>query len=173
MKISRTAIIYANAMLETSTDCDAVLKNFEEIQTILNNSQDLYQCLTSPSIPLEQKMSLIDEIFKYDKNIVNFLKILTEKNHISIFNQITEAYRNKTDEIKGIKNITIISAIELDSEYKTKVIDKLSKKLNKTIKPVWEVNSEIIGGLIYKIDEDFIIDTSIKNKLDKLIKGRI
>ena len=46
---------------------------------------------------------------------------------------------------------------------------KLKIKLNKEIIVEWGVDSEIIAGLIFNIDE-LIIDNSVQHKLDDLSK---
>ena len=63
----------------------------------------------------------------------------------------------------------MVSAIELSEEEKQQVVQKLENKLNKTVQPDWELDNDIIAGLVIKIDDD-VIDMSIKNRLAKLKK---
>ena len=62
----------------------------------------------------------------------------------------------------------------MSDENKDKIINKLTHKLGKNIIAEWIVNEDIVGGLLIQIDDN-IIDTSVKNKLEKLskIKGNI
>ena len=71
--------------------------------------------------------------------------------------------------MNNIKRVEIVSAVELSDEQKQKTIEKLHIRLNKEVKVNWALDTNIIGGLVIKIDDD-IIDTSLKNKLDKLSK---
>ena len=73
-----------------------------------------------------------------------------------------------------MKSVKIVSAIELNEDYKNLIITKLSAKLKKNIHADWQINSDIIAGLVIYVD-DHVIDTSIKNKLDSLskIKGNL
>ncbi|MCD7740132.1 MAG: F0F1 ATP synthase subunit delta, partial [Candidatus Gastranaerophilales bacterium] len=61
----------------------------------------------------------------------------------------------------------VISAIELEESQKNKIIEKLEYKLTKKVIPQYQVNPDIIGGLIFKID-DKTIDCSIKTKFDNM-----
>ena len=67
------------------------------------------------------------------------------------------------------KKVEIVSAIKLNFEAKTNVLFKLEHKLNCEIVPDWQVDEDIIAGLIFKFD-DFVIDTSVRNKVENLSK---
>ena len=100
---------------------------------------------------------------------MDFMKILIEKKRFKEFSQIYRAYIDKLNEIYNIQPVTIISAIELSEKDKLQVIQKLENKLQKTVKPDWELDNDIIAGLVIKIDDN-VIDMSIKNRLAKLKK---
>lgn len=173
-QISQTAKTYADALIETNQSNDDILKDLETVSKIINSSNDLKTVLNTPAVPVEQKINIIDDIFKsqVNQNILNFLKILAEKKRFNEFEEIFQAFKNKLDEAQEIKRITVISAIELSDEYKTRITDKLKEKLQKNIYADWQVDSEIIGGLIIRIDDN-VINTSIKNKLENLSKNII
>jgi F0F1-type ATP synthase delta subunit len=52
--------------------------------------------------------------------------------------------------------------------------NRIAEKLQKDVKVEWGVDSDIIAGLVFNIN-DTVVDNSIKHKLDKLteeiIKG--
>lgn len=173
-QISQTAKTYADALIETNQCNDDILKDLETVAKIIESSNDLKTVLNTPAVPVEQKIEIIDDIFKsqISQNILNFLKILAEKKRFNEFEEILQAFKNKFDEIQGIKRITVISAIELSDEHKNRITDKLKEKLQKNIYADWQVDNEIIGGLIIHIDDN-VINTSIKNKLENLSKNII
>lgn len=173
-QISQTAKTYADALIETNQSNDDILKDLETVSQIIENSNDLKTVLNTPAVPVEQKIEIINDIFKsqVSQNILNFLKILAEKKRFNEFEEIFQAFKNKFDKIQGIKRVTVISAIELSDEYKTRITDKLKEKLKKNIYADWQVDSEIIGGLIIRIDDN-VINTSIQNKLENLSKNII
>ncbi len=152
---------YANSL------SDGGLNDLQTVMTILESSNELNTVLTSPII--HKKQEIIDEVFKNEigSEVLNLLKILADKGRFSEFKNIFEEYKKLQDEKNGVKSVTVISAIELKDEYKSQITDALAKRINKKINAAWQINPEIIGGLVVKIDDD-IIDTSIKNKLDNL-----
>ena len=178
MIISQTAKTYAKGLIQSgNTDSyNSLSGDLDKVKNIVNNSTDLKSVLNSPAVTVEQKCLIIEDVFKneIDQNSVNFLKLLAEKGRFAQLEEIIEAFNEELDDINHIKHVKVVSAIELTQNYKDKITLKLKEKLNYDIKATWEVNSDIIGGLVIYIDDN-TIDTSIKNKLDKLsnIKGNI
>lgn len=175
-QISLSAKNYSEALIELVKDnvmsYEDISKDLETISQILKISSDLKNTLEYPTISTETKHEIIDEVFKNEinPNIINFIKILIDKKRFSEFEQVKADYADKLDKINNIQTMEIVSAIPLNEEYRGKIVQKLSEKLQKNISPIWEIDESIIAGLIYKIDDD-VIDTSIKSKLDKLSKN--
>ena len=86
------------------------------------------------------------------------------------FDSILTSYNDKIDRLANIKNVEIISAIDLNFETKTNILFKLEHKLNCEIVPHWHTDKNIIAGLTFKFD-DYVIDTSIRNKIENLSKN--
>lgn len=171
MKISTSAETYADSLIKADENFEQILNDLNEIKEIISQSDEFNNVMENPSIQNEIKFEIIDEIFKNKINdkLVNFLKILVEKNRFNEFNQIIQAYSNKTDNINNIKRVEVISAIDLTEDQKSRINEKLHTKLQKNIVAKWTTNENIIGGLIIKYDDN-VIDNSLKNKLEKLSK---
>ena len=180
MIISQTAKTYAKGLIQTiqngSINYDTALNNLQTIVETLNTSSELKTVLSSPTVTIEQKNTIIEDVFgkEISTQIINFLKLLTEKDRFIEFEQILEAFKIELDVVNNIKRVKVISAIELNENYKNEITAKLSNKLQKNILAEWQINTNIIGGLVIHIDDN-VIDTSIKNKLENLskIKGNI
>lgn len=174
-QISLSAKNYANALVDVVNDNKStyvqISDDFQTIQEILDMSPELRDVLINPTVSFDLKIDIIEEIFKKEvsETMMNFLKVLIEKKRFKEFSQIHRAYINKLNEIHNIQPVTVVSAVELSETDKLQVIKKLETKLNKTVRPEWQLDNEIIAGLIIKIDDD-IIDMSIRNRLAKLKK---
>ncbi len=128
--------------------------------------------ISNPSIDLNVKYSILDEIFKgkIDDKVLQFIKILTEKHRLAEFEEIRDSYIQRVNEFNNIKLVEITSAIELNDDFKTRITAKLGEKLSKTIVPEWKIDSGIISGLVFKIGDD-IIDASLLNKVESIGKN--
>lgn len=171
MNISKSAITYANSLIEADNNYEQILKDLQAVSETVQESKDFAEIMSNPTIAIQTKNEIIDEIFKNKINnkVINFIKILADKKRFDELNAVIKAYINKVDEINNIKRVEVISAVELSSNQKEKTIEKLQTKLQKSVLVNWTQNKDIIGGLVIKIDDD-VIDNSLKNKLEKLSK---
>ena len=169
--INQSDKIYAQSLLELDLANDQVLNELSKINEVLTSSEELVMTLSNPTINISHKTEILEQIFKnkIDEKMFRFLQILTEKNKIKRFESITECFKTKYNEFCNIKEVEIISAIELDNDYKYKIKQILEKKLNKNVMPKWDIDNDIIGGLVFKIG-DTVIDTSLKHKLESFSK---
>ena len=71
---------------------------------------------------------------------------------------------------KNVVKVGVVSAVEIDEDLKNKLQNKLEKKLNKSVKFDFEINPEIIAGLVLKI-QDKTIDGSLAARLEGFKKS--
>ena len=175
-QISLSAKNYSKALVEMVRDnvisFEDLSKDLATVSEILETSQDLRLTLENPTVSEAVKSQIVEEVFKNEVHpqVVNFLMVLIDKNRFSEFPQIKADYEIKLDDVNKIQSVEITSAVELSEEYRERILQKLSEKLQKNIRPNWKVDENIIAGLIYRINDN-VIDTSIKSKLEKLNKN--
>ena len=165
---------YANAVLEFADEKftkETILSELADFQISLSNSSELQKVMASPIVSNNDKKKLLDKIFKagVNKTVLNFLKLLVDKNRFNIFNSIVEECRTEINKEKNMLSLRIISAIELSKSEKAMIKVKLQKVLNKDVELDWDVNDSIIGGLIFE-SGDNIIDCSLQHKLQTIQK---
>ena len=174
-RISISAKNYADALIKIVEDgvmaYNEVYEDLNAVQDILDMAPELSQVLKDPTVSFDMKVDIVNEIFQKEVHqpILNFLKILIDKKRFTEFSKIYAAYINKLNKINNIQPVTITSAVDLTDEQKRNITRKLEEKLNKQIQPDWNIDNDIIAGLIVKINDD-VIDTSIKNKINKISK---
>ena len=177
-KISSAANNYAKALDELAqsgaVNYDILDADMRTLYDVLSGSTDLQTVMENPSINIETKFDIINTIFqgKVSSEIINFLKILIEKKRISEFPQIYAKFKNNLYNRKNIQPATIVSAVKLNEMQKQLIVEKLSKKLNKTIISNWIIDNNIIAGIQIKIDDN-ILDLSLRHRIEKLNKSLI
>lgn len=174
-KVSTVSKNYAKALIDVASEngsFDLIKSQLLEIQSVLDSSRDLQIVMENSSISVSKKIEILDSVFgtKIDNKVLNFLKLLVEKNRFSEFDSILNSYTEILDRMSNKKNVEIISSIELNFETKSNIIFKLEKKLQCDVVPVWHVDDSIIAGLTFKFD-DYVIDSSVRTKIENLSKN--
>ena len=120
-------------------------------------------------VMIDYGVSIPEIALKIQENVKNFLKVIIEKKRFNELNGIIASFTKKLDEINSIKRVEVTSAIEMDENIKQRILEKLQLKLHQNVIAEWKIDTDIIGGLIVKIDDD-VIDSSLRCKLENLSK---
>lgn len=166
---------YAQALLELVSDNlskEDILKELLDITESVIGSGDLNKVMTSPVISDDEKKNVISKLFENTTNkvILNFLKLLIDKNRFSMLESITKEYKNEINRLNNLLSINVTSAIDLTEDEKSAIKDKLSNILNKNIELEWATNPDIIAGLVFEVGDN-IIDNSLRHKLQDLSRN--
>ena len=151
-----------------------VLSDLRSIAETFEKSKELSDVIGNPSVSTEEKQIVICKLFQ-DKVlpiVYNFLFALNLKKRINLISEIVDEFEQELEKLKNIVRVNITSAIDLTDERKSEIKSRLAEKLHKDIKVSWGVDTDIIAGLIFNIN-DTVVDNSIKHKLDKLCENII
>lgn len=169
---------YSDALLnlvkENNSDISDINSQLKSILESVKNSAELTTFMENPVISSEDKKEVISNLLsgKVDNTLINFIKLLIDKERFSAFAEIVEMFDNEVANINNVQKVNVTSAIELNDNLKNRLIEKLSSKLNKNIELLTEINPEIIAGLVIKIDDN-VIDMSLKHKFEEMKKQMI
>lgn len=138
----------------------------------LNQSKDLAEFLTSPTVSIDDKKEVLQKVFgkEVDVLIINFLKLLVDKDRFFVFEEIVNSYDKALDDINNISRVQVISAVKMSNESEKKLKEKLESKIKKSVVLDLEISPEIIAGLVIKMGDN-VIDMSLKHKLEDLSKN--
>ena len=166
---------YADALFtslkEKNFDLDKALLSLNDIQKIIMEDK-INKFLIHPNIDKNEKIDIMKKALKdFDKTISGFILVLIENDRIIDFPGIIESFEEALNELKGIINVEIITKEELSREKYKEIINYLEKNYQKKVKAIETINSDILGGIIIKVNGT-IIDDSILNKL-KAIKDAV
>ena len=122
--------------------------------------------------PKQYAISLYESTIKIDKiqaeqRIENFVEILKKNNDLSLADKIIEQYYKYYRDQRNISKIEVTSAEKLNPELLNKIIQKFQKQIE--IKEI--VDESLIGGIILRVDDNLLIDGSVKKKLKNLKKS--
>ena len=174
MIINEAASVYAKAMFDVAEEMgktDEVLEQFSNAIKTVRENEEFHTVMTSPVIRAEDKKNIIQKVFEgsMEQYLINFIKILIDKNKIFIINDIFNRFSNMVDEKNTIERGIVVSAIKLSDEEIDKLEKSLSKKFSRIIELENKVDPSIIGGILVRVGNKEI-DGTVKGKMKGLNK---
>ena len=148
-----------------------ILDDLLEISSTIETSEELSLVINNPSISTSEKQIVLCKIFQNSimPIVYNFLYALNLRKRINIISEIAVEFKKELERLKNIAHINVTSAIDIADERRNEIKSQIADKLGKEVIVDWGVDSDIIAGLIFNIDET-IIDNSIRHKLEDLSK---
>lgn len=125
--------------------------------------------LSSPSIPLKERLEMIEETFSsvVPEYVICYLKLLCEKGRMPYFVESINEYKALLDASEHISNVKITSAVELTEAEKQKLTSKLEQMEKGKVCAEYFVDKSLMGGLIIDIDGR-IMDGSLRHRLHEV-----
>ncbi len=168
----RVARRYASALFQValkSDSLDAVTGDLENLNRLLEQSEEFRAFLYSPLIARERKKSQLRQLLSTELQVstLRLLDLLIEKRREKLFPAICQEFQRLQEAHQGVVRATILSAVPLNEIEQQALVRKLEAGLNKQVIPTYEVQPEILGGVIVQMG-DYQIDGSLKGALDRL-----
>ena len=138
--------------------------NLAKVREVLSDPE-VAAVLTNPTIAVEQRMSLVEDLF--DRETTNLAKLIIESNRVREVAAIEEEFERLADEAGGRVRATVTTAIELSPKERDRVADELSARLGKRIRLDVLVDARILGGLKLQYG-DHLVDASVATRLQQL-----
>jgi ATP synthase F1, delta subunit len=161
---------YGDALFEVAAEencMDALLDEADGILTVLRENAGLSKVMTHPKIVKEEKLDLIDHIFKgrVSDEMVGLMRMIVEKGHFGELESVLEYFIAQVKEYKNIGIAYVTTAMELSDAQKEQITEKLIQTTKYvTFEMHYEVDTALIGGMVIRI-KDRVVDSSIKTKL--------
>ena len=164
---------YGSALYDLASEkkcIDEILNDFDTVEKTMKESSDLRNVIKSPLVNSEEKLNILLKIFagsNFNILTTTFLKVLDNNKRISNLSTIILQFKKINSEKRGDITADITSANILSDDEKNNITNQLKKSLGEKLSLNFDVDEDIIGGLIVKVGSK-MIDTSIANKINKL-----
>lgn len=163
---------YASALYEEADEAgtlEAVDEDVLMLRRSLESNRELSGVFESPVIPQEKKDAIVQELLaeRVEDLLVNFLRLLIEKDRETMTKAILDQYQTLRDEHRGIVDATVRTASPLDDEERDALKTALEKKTGKSVRMHVTEEPELIGGIVVRIG-DRVFDASVHNQLTSL-----
>jgi F-type H+-transporting ATPase subunit delta len=155
---------FARALFELETSEDSVQK----VKNIILDDKDLLSALSNPAVKRSEKHAVIDSVF--EKDIRNFLKVLTDHDSMDLLKEIIDAYDELVLNNKNLIRATLTFVTKPDEDQIEKIREMVRRKYNKSgVLLELKEDSSLIGGFILAVGNT-IYDKSIQGTLSSLYK---
>ena len=164
---------YSQALYELATE-EKKLNEVEEhtisIIKLISQSEDFNSLIKDPTNKQEDLLNAINLIFeKFNLNnlLKKFLNFLVMKRRFFYVEKILKDFVIICSRNRGEISAKLTVAKELNENEINKIKDELTQNFGSNVKLNYNYDPDLIGGLIMQV-ESVMIDTSIKNKLQKI-----
>ncbi len=163
---------YAEALFQVGEEINNTENLYEELTQIvdvMDSNKELNGVLRSPLVAKEDKKELIEKIFEgqLSPNMNNFLKIVIDKDRISIASEIKANFKQLLNEKNNVVEGIVTTAVVMEESEIKALEEKLSKKYSKNITLTNIVDETILGGVLVRLGNEEI-DGTVKTRLDKM-----
>ena len=164
---------YGSALYDIAAEnkcIEEILNDFESVEKVMNESSELRHVIRSPLVNSDEKLNILLKIFSqlnFNNLTTTFLKVLDNNKRISNISSIILKFKKINSEKRGDIVASVTSANELSEDDKNNITNQLKSSLGQKLSLNFDVDKDIIGGLIVKVGSK-MIDTSIANKINKL-----
>jgi len=164
---------YSQALYELAFEeknLNDVEKNVISLLRLISQSEDFNSLIKDPTNKQKNQLNVINIIFeKFNLNnlLKKFLNFLVIKRRFFYVEKILKDFIMICSKNRGEISAKLTVAKELSENQINKIKNDLSQDFGSDVKLNYNYDPGLIGGLIMQI-ESVMIDTSIKNKLQKI-----
>ena len=162
-------------LAEESNSINEIEKDSLSIIQLISNSDDFNLLIKDPTNKKEDQLNVllkISEKFKINNLLTKFLSFLISKRRFFYVEKILKNFIETCSKKRGEIKAELLAANDLNKEEIIKIENDLSSSFDSKIKLNFKKDPSLIGGLIVQVSST-MIDTSIKNKLQKIENNMI
>jgi F-type H+-transporting ATPase subunit delta len=168
------ARVYATALFQAAKDrgkLDAIRDQLGQFADAMAENRDLQIFFFSPYFSSAEKEEGLERaVSGAEEELVNFLRLLIEKHRMPVLFRI----RRQFDALWAKENkrlgVNVTSAVELDPQVAERIGREIEEQTGNTVELQRKVDPDILGGLVVQVG-NMVLDTSIRNRLEKLRKS--
>jgi F-type H+-transporting ATPase subunit delta len=173
MNDSKISVRYSRALFQSALESKILEKVNQDMIFIseICKVSEMKELFHNPVIVPSKKSAIFHNLLEGNvENITLSLIDLAVKNgRESFLPAIARVFIHETMKYHGITESVLTTAVAVDTKLKKEIADLISKAFGTKVDLKENVDPDIIGGFILRVDDQYI-DGSIRNKLRKIKK---
>jgi F-type H+-transporting ATPase subunit delta len=163
---------YGMALFELANEQGTLKELKEEVSavlSILKENHQLMELLLHPKVSAGDKIQLIEKALggQTSHDLMGLVVLTIKKGRQGNLPAILEYCLEEIAKAEGIDKAVVASAETLGTKQMDAVENRLSELTGRKVKPEYQVDESLIGGLFIRIG-DRIVDNTIKGKMHHL-----
>ena len=156
--------VYGQSLYELAREeglAQSILEQLKVLRESFRQEPDFIRLLSSPNLTKAERCQILDDSFRGSVHpyLLNFMKILTEKNYIRYFSDCCDAYTDRYNQDNGILSVTAVTAVALSDAQTERLTEKLTKITGKHIALSNRIDPSCLGGVRLDYDGQRLDDT--------------
>lgn len=173
MKSSTLAKRYAKALFSLSVENktqDRVLSDLRALHASFSQDPSIQAFFDSPLANGVQKSGVVKKSLEgksASTEVSQFLMLLAEKDRLSIFPDVVDAFQNEIDSANNVCRGTVRSTTALAPAERTQIEKTVEGVLKKKVIMTYKVDPSVIGGLVAQVGSH-TFDDSLATHLKRM-----
>jgi F-type H+-transporting ATPase subunit delta len=161
---------FADVVLDQRIDAGKVLSETQSIAQLVAASKPLREVWEAPSIPAEQKRSVLDAIVAREnisRPVRNFIAVVIDHHRINFLQSIVKQFEQELNQRLGFTEAEITSARELSEPERRALETQVEKLTSSKVRARYAQDRSLLGGAVVKVGST-IYDGSVRGRLERI-----
>ena len=165
---------YAHAFAQVvswhNLDVNAAQQQMKDFASTLAESRELREILADPSVPSEQKLSVVDALAErlgMMREVRNFIAVIMDHQRLGSLVEIINQYDQLADTRGGIAEAEVTTARDLNDEDRQSLEAGVAKLAGSRVRVNYTQDAALIGGAVIRIGST-VYDGSVRAQLEQL-----
>lgn len=144
-------------------------KAFLNAAAITARDKAAHQLLKNPEVLSETLFDLFQDVLAstLDSERRNFLMLLAQNKRLLALPEISAQFDSYYAALEKTSHVRVVTAVEIQDDFRQKLAQGLSKRIQRDVTLQCEVDPTILGGAIIHLGDN-VIDGSVRGKLNRL-----
>jgi F-type H+-transporting ATPase subunit delta len=166
----RYAHAFENVVKSSRLDGAAALAQMRSFEAVYAESRELREVFTDPSIPSEQKLSVLDVLagrLGMMREVRNFIAIITDHQRLDALHEIVAEYDRLADADQGITEAEVTTAHELHGDDRVELEQSVARLAGGRVRVEYKQDAALLGGAVVRIGAT-VYDGSLRAQLEQM-----
>lgn len=166
----RYARAFSQVAVATHLDTVAAQVQLGDFAGTLAENRQLREVLGNPSIPMPQKLNVLDAIAErlgMVREVRNFVAVIVSHRRLDDLNEILREYAALADQQAGMAEAEIVTARPLNDQDRVDLETQVAKLAGSRVRTTYTLDPSLLGGAVVKIGST-VHDGSLRAQLEQL-----